>query len=270
MSNQRYISDTLRQKKKKVKTLRMYLLLFFILALLTGFIFLLRIPQIQISEVKISGNSFVTTQEIQQKADAVLNSNIAFVIPKRNIFLFPSGLLERKLKENPAVISATVHKDLFKKINIEIMEQEKEAVYCNSFDRTTCFYINNEGFIYSQISEYVVPEQEIIIYLEGGQRSIKETMFEKQLYVDMMTFIKSSARYGISIGYVHLKSDSVMEFHTRDGAVLLTSRFDDFEKDFLNFIALFDQEVLTKEQLSQIEYIDLRFGNKVFYKNKTN
>ncbi len=46
--------------------------------------------------------------------------------------------------------------------------------------------------------------------------------------------------------------------------------FDDFKKDFDNFMALFDKNILTKEQLSEVEYIDLRFGNKVFYKNKTN
>ncbi len=270
MSNQRYISDTLRQKKKKVKKLRLYILIFILLVIITGIIYSFRIPQVQITETKISGNSFVTTEEIQKKADSILNSNILWVIPVRNIFLFPNNRLESEIKENPAVIEATVKKDFFNKITIQIVEQEKEALYCNSFDRTTCFYINNEGFLYSQVSEYVVPEQEIIVYLENDYKNLKEFIFDKKLYFDMMTFIKSSARYGISIGSVYLKSDTVLEFHTRDGAILLTSRYDEFEKDFNNFIALFDQEVMTKEQLKDIQYIDLRFGNKVFYKNKTN
>ncbi len=34
--------------------------------------------------------------------------------------------------------------------------------------------------------------------------------------------------------------------------------------------SLFEKQAITKEQLQNIEYIDLRFGNKVFYKNKTN
>jgi len=270
MSNPRYISDTLKQKKKKVKKIKMYFFIFLIVLFFLGILYLFQIPQIQITETKISGNSFVTTQEIQDKANSILHSKIAWIIPRSNIFIFPKKTLEKMIKENPAIIDVRVRKDLFKKITIDIVEQEKEALYCTSFDRTNCFYLNNEGFIYSQVTEYIVPEQESIIYLEGDQKALKEYVFEKDLYVGVMSFIKSSARYGIPLSHAYVKSDAILEFQTRSGSRLLTSRYDDLQKDFSNFIALIDQKVITIDQLGQIEYVDLRFGNKVFYKNKTN
>lgn len=270
MSNQRYISDALKQKKKKIKKIKLYLLFFLILLLIAGLVYLLQIPQIQITKTNITGNSFVTTQEIQNKTDEILNSKILWLIPKRNIFLFPSSVLASKIKQNPAVIDVEIDKDFFDTLNITVTEQEKEAIYCTSFERNECYYINGEGFIYSQIREYIVPEQEIIIYREGDQRKITENILQKELYQNVLGFIKSSARYGVSIRHAILKTDAVLEFHVDSGTVLLNSRYDDYEKNFNNFIALFEQEVLSKEQLSEIEYIDLRFGNKVFYKNKTN
>ena len=268
MSNQRYISDTLKQKKKTVRKLKTYLVLFMIALLVTGFVFLTRIEALQISDVEISGNSFVPTQEIQDKTYAILESHYLFVIPKSNIFLFSKRDLISRIKENPAVIDVGVNKNLFKSINISVTEQEKEAIYCNTFERTECFYINREGYLYSKVGQDVALDQEIVIYLEGEQKKIKEFIFDSKLYANVVSFIKAAARYGVPVANVYVKSDGLIEFNTQASARLITSRYDDLEKDFGNLIALFDQEVLTKEQLAGIDYIDLRFGNKVFYKNR--
>ena len=90
------------------------------------------------------------------------------------------------------------------------------------------------------------------------------------VYTNVLLFIKNTARYNIKIAEVHIKQDGITEFVTRDQTRLITSVFDKFEQGFANLIALFEKEVLRKEALNEVEYIDLRFGNKVFYKNKTN
>jgi cell division septal protein FtsQ len=246
----------------------MYLGLFVLLLLLTGIVMLTRISSLQISMVKVSGNSFVPTEEIQNKTDEVLGSHYLFFIPKRNVFLFPKHELADKLKENPAVIDVSINKDLFDTLSIVVTEQEKEAIYCDSFEKTECFYINNEGYLYSKVGQDHPLDQEIIVYLEGERKKVREMVLEPDLYQDVISFIKSSARYGIPVVSAHVKSDGIIEFTTQSSARLITSRYDDFEKDFSNFIALFEKEILIREQLGQIDYVDLRFGNKVFYKNK--
>ena len=175
-----------------------------------------------------------------------------------------------RITENPAITSVSINKDYFQTISVEIKEQEKEAIYCTSFENTDCFYVNPDGFIYAQVDDFFVPEQEILFYREVDQKKIGELVYEETLHTSLMTFIKSAARYDFRIMYAYVRSDDVVELYTKEGARLLASRYDDFEKDFINFIALFDQNILTKESLSEIDYIDLRFGNKVFYKNKSN
>jgi len=270
MAKQRYVSDTLKNKKKKVKKVKFYIFFFIFVLLISGIIYLLQIPQVQISEVKISGNSFVSTEEIQNKVDKELNSKILWFIPKSNILFFSKNKVRNAIKENPAIIDVSIHKDYFKTARVEVIEQEKEAIYCDSIERIRCYYVNKDGFIYAVIQDFIVPEQEIILYREADQKMIGDVVYEKDLHTSIMTFIKSSVRYGILIPRVQLKTDDVLEFYTEQGVILRASRYDDFEKDFTNFIALFEQDVLDKDMLSEIEYIDLRFGNKVFYKNKIN
>lgn len=270
MSSQRYISDTLKQKKKKVKKIKVYVIAFIIILFLIGLIYLIRLPQIQISQVQISGNTFVGTQELKDKADTILNSSILGFIPESNIFIFSKKQLEQKLKENPAIVSVSIQKSYFDTLVITVTEQEKEMVYCTSVERTDCLYINKTGFIYAKVEGFIIPEQEVIIYNEQGIKNIQDTILEETLYIDIVSFIKSAARYDIKIGEVYIKADGIIEFVTRDHARIITSVYDDFAKDFENFTALFDKAVLTKDQIPTIEYFDLRFGNKVFYKNKTN
>ena len=268
MSSQRYISDTLKQKKKTMRKVKVYLILLACVLALTGLVFLMRMQSIQITDVTITGNSSVPTEEIEKKKDAVLGSYFLFVIPKSNIFIFPKRELISDIKENPAVISVAVDKKFFRAMDITVTEQEKEAIYCNSFERTECFYINKDGYLYSKVEGGVALDQEIIIYLEGEQKKITEHVFDSELYGNVVSFIKAAARYGMPVSNVYMKSDGLIEFNTQASARLITSRYDDLEKDFANLIALFDKEVLTKEQLGDIDYIDLRFGNKVFYKNR--
>ncbi len=270
MSSQRYISDTLKRKKQKIKKIKIYLCFALVLILITAGILLLRLPTFQIQEVKIDGNVFVSKKEIEQKANDVLNKNILWVIPYRNIFIFPKAELRESIQSNPAITSIKITKDLFHTLRIEIQEQEKEMIYCTSPEKTECFYINKQGFIYAKVEEIIIPEQEVIIYSEKGSKKLRDILVDEKVYIDIVLFVKNLARQDIRIKEVYIKFDDTVEFISLDNTRLITSIFDEYKKDFANLIALFDQQVITKDQLSTIEYIDLRFGNKVFYKNKTN
>jgi hypothetical protein len=231
---------------------------------------LLRLPAFLIKEVKITGNTFVGTSEIDQKAQELLSKNIAWIIPSKNIFLFSKNDLKENLLKNPAITSVKIRKDFFDTLSIEITEQEKEMIYCTSTDKTDCYYVNKTGFIYAKVEDILIPEQEILIYNEQGVKKIKETLLEEKGYTDIVLFVKNVSRQDIKIREVYIKPDSIIEFVTQDNTRLITSLFDEFKKDFANLVALFEKEVLTKDQLPLVDYIDLRFGNKVFYKNKTN
>lgn len=270
MSNQKYISDALRRKKQKVKKIKTYSIFFLVLVSLVAFVYVLRLPYFQVAEVKIHGNVFVETQEIQQQTWDLLNKNILWIIPNKNIFLFSKRKLEESIKSNPAIISVKIRKDFFHTLSIEIQEQEKEMIYCTSLEKTECFYINKKGFIYAKIDDIIIPEQEIIIYNEKEKKSLKDTLINEETYTDIVLFVRNLARQEIKIKEVYIKADSTVDFVTWDNTRFVTSIFDEYKKDFANLMALFDQQVVIKEQLSNVEYIDLRFGNKVFYKNKTN
>ncbi len=270
MSSQRYISDTLKRKKNKVKKIKLYIILFFTVVFLGVFVYLTQLKQIQISDIKIFGNVFVYKREIENKANSVLNKKIFGFIPKRNFYFFSAEELEKEIKKNPAIISVKIRTEFPNSLFIEIEEQEKEMIYCTSVEHVDCLYINKTGFIYARVNDFIIPEQEVILYNEQGSQKITDVVMNENVYKELSLFIKNLTRQEIRVGEVYLKKDGVVELVTREKSRIITSIYDDYQKDFSNFLALFDKEVIKKNELNNFEYFDLRFGNKVYYKNKTN
>lgn len=270
MSGQRYISDSLKRKKQKIKKIKLYSIFGIGILLVVGLLYLLQLSAVQISEVNITGNMFVEKNEIEQKTQELLNKKIIGIIPLTNIFVFPKHELVESIIQNPAIASVKIRKDYFKTLSIEITEHEKKIIYCIDLEKTNCFYVNHDGFVYAQVSDLIIPEREIILFNEKEVKNITDIILDIETYTQVLLFIKNLARQEIKIKEIYLKADSTIEFVSRENTRLITSVFDEFEKDFANLIALFDQNILTKDSLQEVDYIDLRFGNKVFYKNKTN
>lgn len=270
MSSQKYISDTLKRRKQKNKKIKVYAILFLVVLLLCGLVYVSRLPKFQITETQISGLKFLETHDIQKHVDEQLSAYVLWFIPRSNIFLFSKKELNDDLYENPAISSVKISKNFFNTLEIEIEEHKKQSLYCINDLNEECYYINQEGMVYGQVDEYVTPEQEIIFYVPYKKIELKDTLIETDLYKTVFNFIKSADQLQIKIGKVYLQEDGIIELKTRNGITLKTSIFDNFEKDFLNLTALFEKEILDQNSFENVEYIDLRFGNKVFYKNKTN
>ncbi|MFH1956540.1 MAG: hypothetical protein ABIJ28_02740, partial [Patescibacteria group bacterium] len=79
-------------------------------------------------------------------------------------------------------------------------------------------------------------------------------------------FIESLRTENIMISQVVFKKDGLFEFQTEEDWYILLSERSDYKLSLDNLkIALREQ---IKEKRSELEYIDLRLENKVFYKFK--
>jgi cell division septal protein FtsQ len=268
MSNQRYISDTLKKKKKKVQKIRVYIFLSFFVLFIGVLVYLSTLPKFQITTVEVNDLQFVSKDEVNNVIQKELNKKILWLIPRSNIFLFSSKKIEREIMQNPAFISVKINKDFFNTISIIITEQEKHALYCTNESNTLCYFVNPEGMLYSQTQS--ISDSEILIYVLDKELQNKDFIINTETYKHISNFIKSVKQLDIQIQKMFIFSDGVIEFETNTQTRIRTSIFDNFENNFISFVALFEQNILQKDKMFEIQYIDLRFGNKVFYKNKTN
>jgi len=101
------------RKKKANRRLVFYLCAFF---LLISIVIYIQSPLSEVKTVKISGNVFLSTQEVKEWASIADGKNIWSVHSKR---------LEQRLKAHPIIQSASVERDLPRTVKIRIKEYER-------------------------------------------------------------------------------------------------------------------------------------------------
>ena len=151
----RYVNPKIRKLKPKKKIWKkpfFWIVIVFIVAI-SSFCFVLFYPAIQISDIEISGNQKIKTQDIENEVMSLVNKkliNLGFLnVSSKSILLASTGNIENKITENfPEVKSVQVKKEFLNKIIVSIEERGATAVFCNS--STDCFLLDRDGVVFEK------------------------------------------------------------------------------------------------------------------------
>ncbi len=237
----------------------------------------------RVSEIKISGANVVPNDEIRARVGEKLLGNYYFVYSKGNSYLFPRREIEASLLQNfTRLATATVRRASNRTIIAEVTERKPFAIWCGEVylrevnELNNCWFIDYTGFVFDRapiFSEGVYPE----VYgkleniknsnLSGARllpdrfnfvQTIEQKIREK-LGEPLRTIIKSEDEYGVTIHTSIIYPQLVgAELRFKDG-----TDADTLIKTLLS--ALPAQFPLNVASIRKLQYIDLRFGNKVFF-----
>ena len=276
-----YTPKEKKQFHRKHRGFRWYMAMGIILVLMfgTGLFFVVRISALQVADITMSGLDTLREDNVRQEVALALNGSYALgFIPYRFIIAVPIEAITRHLQNRfPLIGEVEIQKEFPDKLFLAIRERELFGVLCNDATLqedldmpkdTACAYIDTDGIAYQQAPQShgflitkISTDDESIPYT--GQAIKKETI---DRMIDLSKILPPIIGSPI-LGYELLRTSSrEMRVFTRQGFSLLMKR--DGDKDALMFIL---KTVLEKEigqRRAQLDYMDLRFGNKVFYKFK--
>lgn len=240
--------------------------LFFLFALFLGTAtYLSTLPIFQIEQYEINGNYAVEKSEIESRLNNALSGFYFYFIPRKNYFLVMTGSIQKNLFDAfPRIEEVSVKKKPFSSLSIQIKEREPWAVYCSQ----KCFFIDKSGFAYE---ESFINSGNLIKLIKGDDDNISigkyainnETIniFSNVENKINLLGLGSVTEYGLSS-----KLPEELKIKTGGGFYLLFNSTDNWDKIFTVLETVLSEEI--KEKRTNLDYIDLRFGNKVFYKFK--
>lgn len=237
----------------------------------------------KINQIKISGTQVVDTDALWTFANDTLQGNYFFTYARANSFIFPRRDIETGLLENfPRLKSVTAHRSDAHTIAVEIMERKPLMLWCGEeFNTeapalTECWFVDEDGFIFDQaptFSEGVYREiYSALFYANEGMplrarvpplrftfvRAV-EQWIERELGDTSRVFIKPEGEYGMIIRSSDL-------YPILYGAEVRFNDGQPAERLIHNLLAAlpiqFPADGIPQKKLN---YIDLRFGNKVFF-----
>lgn len=267
-------SKKIRRKRLARKVLFFFALFFFFVFASAAFFSCY--SYFTIKKISIEGNSSISADKILDKVSEYSSGKYFMFFPKNNIFLLPA----QKITDNlylafPRIEVLSLRKNFPDAVFIKIKERTPEALLCadgegppSAVGGGGCAFVDGKGFVFEKAPYFsgdiflkVLDERE-----ENRQVELRKNIISEDEFKKLIEFKNLARKNDIKISSLILKKDNLYEFRTEEGWRILLNERNAPALSFENLKIALDSEV--KEKRKNLDYIDLRFGNKVFYKFK--
>lgn len=244
------------------------------------FLILAHLSFLRIRAIRAEHTETLNPDLIIKTVQKFLAGSFALIFPRDSIFFIRTSSIRRELQRKfPQIASITVTKELPSTIAISLTERKLWGIFCNDLALSdtasttpsaspVCMYIDRSGFAYGSApasSGFLIMK----ISTDRADSAVGASAVEPALMDDLRAHadaFKKNLDLTI-VGYqIYSKIPSEIRLITSEGFMLILKRDDPIDRIMPILKKLLTDEI--KIRRSRVDYIDLRFGNKVFYKFK--
>ncbi len=256
-----------KQRKRRILWERTGAIAGLLIALVCVYILIfyaVRLPFVTISGVIVEKTDTVSKDDIMTRTDTFLRGSYFGFIPHRFSFLLPLGKIRANLLEIPRVANVTFRTENDTLI-VTVVEQLPDMLWCASAEATsTCFYVEKNGRAYEKAPElagstlmrFVVSG----MFPKAGDALLNDRA--RSLLVSMAKIIEE--RHGFHVSRIEYTQDNDAVLYLSGGGKLLLSTDGNLEETYANLASVLGSDEYSTLTPGNFEYIDLRFGSKVF------
>lgn len=257
MSRYRY-RRAKKPKRRLYRSKGFWFLFLFIIIAGYSFYFAFFSDFLKVKNIEISGAEKIGTDNVKNIFFGEISKKMFFFIPKNILSVNFDKLSYDISSKFPEVEKISIKINLPDTVSAEIIEKTPAGCWCKNSD---CYYFDKYGIIYQKNSKC---DNLLIIASDKNPEIAKQIISEDNLKDILNIFEKSVDKAGIKD--IKILDDKII-LESKLGWIVYFRPFDDISGQIINLRAILDQKV-PANRLIQLDYIDLRFGNKVFYKFK--
>lgn len=256
----------------------------------------------QIVQLNVRGTQGELENQIRESAQSMLQEKVMWVFPKSNTFLFPKHTLYQQIIDSyPKVLSVEVTKTGLKTLTIDVVERKAHSLWCSGVPphltpdvMGRCFFVDNTGYIYTQspyFSDHVYFElygepYDYATALESASATssdidVDENMPEtgevsfiglhylpEESYLAAMQTVELLKSIDITTHTLVVHSKDFFELVMDEGGVIKFNLQAEPQQMVTDLKTALDAKFQERKDktLKDIEYIDIRFTNKVVFK----
>ncbi len=245
------------KKRKSIFKSRLFWIILLILALSAGLCYLFVFsPIFQIKEIKTAGNFKTSPEEIIEITEKHIKTKILF-LSSESIFFDGFYQMREEIKKSfPIISKITVKRNLPSTLEVRVEERIPAATWVFQEDN---FFIDKEGIVFEETEESKKP------VVKGSREvSLGEEAVGKKLLKDILEISSELSDEGIEIREFSISYPKVI-IKTEEGWEAYFDSEGNISVQASNLVLVLKEEISRPER-KDLEYIDLRFPEKIFYK----
>lgn len=221
-----------------------------------------RLPGQTISQVVVEPGPTVSTVVVKEIVEETLEGTYAALIPRRFKHLYPQHQIVKEVETIPRIEQAVVERD-GTELHVSFEEYLPYALWCKEA-LDYCLLVDEVGYAFEEAPPMVggsmvrFVNEEAIVAL--GQTLAKQSALDSIL--EFTGLLKLN--FGFRTRVVTLKSSGDIYYTLQGGAVLRTGFEHTNQETLKNLSTILESEEFKHLEPDNFQYIDLRFGNKVY------
>lgn len=268
--------DRNSQERRAQRTKFLFVGILLALVVVAGLIAFLRKKEFQVTEVKVLGAQSIDASDVASVVKASLAGNRWVVIPCSNALLVSKmSLRSELLTKVPTLADASIQFQGKNTLVVTIVEKDPRYVWC---DGETCFFVDNQGVLYADAPFF--SDGVYVIFSRGGvdmTHPAGTSYLPPEGMRALEQILEHLKQYPVQVLGVDVRPDGDMAIRMNSlkgvavnpQAFILVTKTDTVQTihDALNLI-MGDKGFVDTLKLKgdKLEYIDLRFPGKIYYK----
>lgn len=262
----------IKARRRRRRIIAISSAVFLVVLLFGGFAWLSQASFLRISTVQIFGAQTIASSTIAGDVRSQLEGDYLYVFPKNNILFYPKARIASSLLTAlPTLASASVGADNFKTISVTVVERQPKALWCGELasNPAPCFLLDQNGLAYAASLNFSGDAYTKYYGALTGSTTPKQYVTPVEFHslsalVD--TIVASQQSESLTSVWVDENKDVHMTFAS--GFALLFTLDADGGDVYQRFTLALQSDPFKQHPLSDFEYLDLRFGDKLYYKLK--
>ncbi len=266
-NKKKYSKPSLRiaERNNRRRKFYFYIKILLFLIFIVGAIFLFRADFLKVKKIEIYGLVTIQEDEIINKVKNLIEGNVFFIFPRSNMVLIDDDKIVNSIKSiNNRIETVDIDTKINNILKINIKERESGYIWCSfAYD---CFLMDISGLIFDT-SAKSEKDGKLVFYGRIRTDPIMQKFASKEeldLFAKLSQILKENKINVLSINTDQFDKTYLI---TDIGDIILNLEDKEILKSIDNVLVLIENHQ-SKNPNTLFNYIDARFGNKLFYKLK--
>jgi len=240
---------------------------FFVIALILAAVYYgSRIERMQITDIEVIGGITIPHSEIESTVRDQLQGTFFLLVPRTFSLLYPKSEIQEAVQYIDRVKQVRVERNGLQKIIIAFEEHIPVGLWCGVAEQ--CYFLERNGLAFGEAP--TLDGTAFIRFIDGGVEPANGVIgFNADFMRDHLNLSELFVReLDLYVATIEKQAEHDVDYTFTTGGSVKFSQTADLETSFNNLLTVLQSDDFVHLSDGSFDYIDLRFGDKVFVNEK--